>query len=105
MILYWLWKIKPYNSDTSPPSDLRAVQDGPTSITVSWSPSSDATGYRIYYGSSGGDHGNVVISDSSTDEYTLTGLKNGDTYTIHIVSTSDDGLPSGSVAANVGLGE
>ena len=72
---------------------------------MSWTPSSDVTGYRIFYDSSGGDHGNVVISDSSTDEYTLTGLKNGDIYTIHIVGTSDGALPSGNVTTKIGLGE
>ena len=37
---------------------MTAVQDGPTSITVTWTASSDATGYRISYNSSEGDSGN-----------------------------------------------
>ena len=88
---------------TSPPSDVTAIQDGPTSIIVSWSPSSDATGYRIDYDSIGGDSDSVVIDSGSTDEYTLTGRTNGDTYTISIVASSD--LPSESVLTVVGLGE
>ena len=89
---------------TSPPSGVTAVQTGPTSIRVSWSPSSDATGYRIDYDSSGGDSGSVTVSGGSTDMETLTGLQNGDTYTISIVALSHL-LPSESVLAmDVGLG-
>ena len=88
---------------TSPPSGVTAVQAGPTSITVSWSPSSDATGYRIDYESSGG-YGMVGVVGGSTDMETLTGLQNGDTYTISIVATSDTGLPSESVPADMSVG-
>ena len=86
---------------------MTAVQAGPTSITVSWGPSSDATGYRIDYDSSGGDSGNVTVSGGSTDNETLTGLQNGDTYTISIVATFDTVFDSESVPAdmNVGLRE
>ena len=83
-----------------------AVQEGPTSIQVSWSPPTplgDTTGYRIYY--SGGSSGSVNVSDGSTDNYLLTGLQNGDIYTISIVATSQH-LPS-EIAADmeVMLGE
>ena len=80
---------------------MTAVQTGPTSITVSWSPSSDATGYRIDYDSSGGDSGSVTVSGGSTDMETLTGLQNGD---ISIVATSDTALPSESVSADMSVG-
>ena len=90
---------------TSHPSDVTAIQDGATSIIVSWSPSSDATGYRIDYDSIGGDSNSVVTSGGSTDEYTMTNLQNGDTYTISIVATSSSDLPSESVLTVVGLGE
>ena len=66
-----------------------AVQEGLTSIRVSWSPPTplgDTTGYRIYY--SGHISGSVDVSGSSTDNYTLAGLQNGDSYTISIVATS-----------------
>ena len=84
-----------------------AVQEGPTSIRVSWSPPTplgDTTGYRIYY--SGGSSGSVNVSDGSTDNYLLTGLQNGESYTISIVATSQH-LPSESIAADmeVMLGE
>ena len=77
---------------------------GPTSIRVTWTPSSDATGYRIDYDSSGGDSDSVIVSGGSTVMETLTGLQNGDTYTISIVALSQL-LPSESVLAmDVGLG-
>ena len=75
-------------SVTSAPTDLTAVQSGPTSILVSWSPSSDATGYRIHYNSSGGHSGSETVSGGSTDHYQRTGLHNGDNYTISIVAIS-----------------
>ena len=82
----------------SVPSNVTAVQTGPTNITVSWSPSSNATGYRIDYDSSGGDSGNMTVSGGSTDEYVLTGLQNGDTYTISIVATSHSYFSSDNVS-------
>ena len=72
------------------PAGTRAVQDSPTSILVSWSPSSDATGYMIHYDSSGGHSGSETVSGGSTDSYLLTGLHNGDTYNISIAALSTD---------------
>ena len=72
----------------SVPTNLMAVQEGPTSIRVSWSPPTplgDTTGYRIYYS----DSDSVDVSGGSTDNYLLTGLQNGTTYTISIVAISD----------------
>ena len=67
---------------------MTAVQDGPTSIRVSWTPSSDAIGYRIHYTSSRGDSGSEDVSGGHSDSYTLTGLVKEDTYTISITATS-----------------
>ena len=77
-------------SDTvaSPPSDVTAVQDGPTSIRVTWTASSDATGYRIHY-TSDSDSGSETVSDGSIETHTLTGLVNGETYTISMIATSE----------------
>ena len=76
---------------------------------MSWSPPSplgDTTGYRIDYTSSDGSSDSETVSGGSTDNYLLTGLTNGDTYTITIVATSDL-FPSESVTAarTVGLRE
>ena len=89
----------------SAPTNLTAVQEGPTSIRVSWSPPSplgDTTGYRIYY--SGGSNGSEDASDGSTDNYLLTGLKNGDNYIISIVGTSQHFFSS-TVFLNVTVGK
>ena len=82
-----------------------AVQEGLTNVRVSWSPPSplgDTTGYRISY--SGGSSGSVDVSDGSTDNYLLTGLVNGASYTISIVVTSLY-LPSELVEVDIGLGK
>ena len=91
----------------SAPTNLMAVQEGPTSIRVSWSPPTplgDTTGYRILYNGSGS--GIVDVSDHSTDNYLLTGLQNKDTYNISIFAISQH-IPSQVVIADmeVTLGE
>ena len=93
-----------FPTDASPPSDVTAVQDGTTGITVTWTASSDATGYRISY-TSDSDSGSETVSDGSTETHTLTGLVNGETYTISIVGTASSPGPLRAPveAENVGL--
>ena len=82
---------------------MTAVQDGPTSILVSWSPPDplgDTTGYRIDY-TDGSSSNSVSVSDGSVNQQSVTGLNNGDTYTISIVATSVTSLPSESVEADM----
>ena len=79
------------SSDTLPPSDVTAVQAGLTNISVSWMPSSNATGYTIEYTSCRGHNGGVFVNDGYTVEYLLTELQEEDIYSISIVATS--GLP------------
>ena len=86
---------------------MTAVQSGPTSITVTWTPPSPLdgiTGYTIFY--TGGSSGSEAVSDGNTMSHTLTGLTNGQTYTISIVATTNglNGLPSAPVQVTVGLG-
>ena len=64
-----------------------AVQEGLTSIRVSWTPSSDATGYVISY-TGGGSSDSVTVSGGSTDYYLLTGLMVDASYTLSIIATS-----------------
>ena len=83
-----------------------AVQEGPTSVRVSWSPPSplgDTTGYRISY--SGGSSGSEDVSDGSTDNYLLTGLQSGASYTISIVGTSLHFNSDAIQVMNIGLGK
>ena len=72
------------------------VQESATSIRLSWSPSSDATGYIISY--TGISSGNVTVSGGFISEQLLIGLQNGVTYTISMVATSNQ-LPSARVVA------
>ena len=74
-----------------------AVQEGPTGIRVSWTPPTplgDTTGYRVFY--SGDSSGSVDVGGGSTNNHLLTGLQNGDSYSIFIVGTSEH-LPSDRV--------
>ena len=89
----------------SAPSDLTAVQTGPTSVLVSWSPPDplgDTTGYRIDY-TDGSSNDSVTVDGGSTDSHTLTSLQNGATYTISIVATSA-GIPSETVTTDMAVG-
>ena len=79
-----------------------AVQDGLTSVLVSWNPSSNATGYIISY-NTGHSSGRVAISGGSIDSHFLF-LQNRATYSISIVATSQE-LPSDAVVIDVTLGE
>ena len=85
---------------------MAGVQDGPTSIRVTWTPSDPldgVTGYRIHYATGGGSSGNVSVDGGSTDNYTLTGLTNGETYTISVTAISNT-LPSDTVMADKTVG-
>ena len=93
----------------SSPTNLTAIQEGPTSVRVSWCPPiplGDTTGYKIY--NCGTNCSSVDIRGRNTDDYLLTGLQNGVTYTISIASTSvrPQHLPSDNITAEeIGLGE
>ena len=88
---------------TGAPTNVAARQTNPTSILMSWSPSSNATGYTIHYDSSEGPSGNVSIDGGSTNSYTLENLRNGETYTMSVVATSAN-LPSQVVTADMAIG-
>ena len=84
-----------------------AVQDSLTRIRVTWTPPSplgDTTGYRISYTGGGGSSGSVAVDGSNTNSHTLTGLTNGEIYTISVMGTASSALPSAPVeAGTVGL--
>ena len=82
-----------------------AVQESLTSIRVSWTISSDATGYRISYNSSYDDsQQSVTISDGSNNTILLNNLIMKATYTISIVATSPH-FHSSTVEDHVTLSE
>ena len=102
---YHLSKLNP--PGTPPPTDVAGVQSGPTSIRVTWTspdPLDGVTGYRIHYTTGGGSSGSQTVSGGNTMTHTLTGLTNGESYTISIVGTSS-ALPSLPVQTTVGLGK
>ena len=86
----------------SAPTDLTAVQEGPISIRVSWTPSSDATGYTVSY-TGGGSSDSETVSGGSTDERLLTDLVKEASYTISIVATSSQTLPSDALVVEITL--
>ena len=89
---------------------MTAVQDGPTSIRVSWTPPSplgDTSGYRIYYTGAGGSSDSVDVDGGNTSTRTLMGLINGEIYTISVAGRSSTSgvLPSPPMSAgDVALG-
>ena len=72
---------------------MTAVQAGPTNISVSWKPSSNATGYIIEYTSCRGHNRGVLVNGGTTAKYLLTNLQKENIYSISIAATSD-GFPS-----------
>lgn len=83
-----------------------AVQESPTSIRVSWNPSSDGTGYIVHYVAKGNSNESVIVNGGSTSSCLLTGLQNGAIYTVYIkaIGTST-AFPSPSVVLlDIGLG-
>ena len=69
---------------------MTAVQDGPTSIRVTWTPPSplgDTTGYRISF-TGGGNSDSVDVRGGDTNTFLVTGLVQEATYTVSIVGTS-----------------
>ena len=98
-----------HHTGASPSSGATAVQDGPTSIRVSWTPPSplgDTSGYRIYYTGAGGSSGSVDVDGGNTNSRTLMSLTNGEIYTISVAGRSSSTvLPSPPVSAgDVALG-
>ena len=79
---------------------MTAVQNGSTSIIVTWTVSSDATGYRIHY-TSDSDSGSETVSDGSTETHTLIGLVDGETYIILILAISPTNMLRESLRVNI----
>ena len=81
---------------------MTAVQGGPTSIRVTWTPPSplgDSTGYIISFTSDSNSTGSENIDGGQTDTYTLTGLNNGETYTVSVAGTAQNKVPSSAIEA------
>ena len=81
----------------SAPTDLKVVQEGLTSVRVSWTPPDplgDTTGYRIYYtNGSGGAVGTEDVGDPRSTEFLVQGLVSGSSYSVSLQATSQH-IPS-----------
>ena len=89
----------------TPPTNITADPDGPTSIKVSWFPPASGatvTGYQIFYRS---DNNHVSVDiPASKKQHTLSKLQGGFVYTITMVTKSNH-LPStvtGPIRATLG---
>ena len=65
------------------------------SVALAWdaSPSSEVTGYRVYYGAASGNYTNSVVVGSVTTT-TISGLASGVTYFFALSAYNADGLES-----------
>ena len=88
---------------------MTVVQEGPTSISVSWSApitEGNITGYILQY-TRGVDSGCVRVNvylPASSETYTLSALEKEETYVVSIVAVSPD-LPSEPVVNEITLGK
>ncbi len=69
---------------------LRAAQ-----VTLAWDPNSepDVAGYRLYYGSAGGEFGTVINTGNVTN-FTAADLAPGSTYAFYVTCYNTSGLES-----------
>lgn len=72
---------------------------GDEEVSLSWKPSSNVTGYKVYYGTSEDNLSSTVTTDVTNA--TITDLKNGTTYYFAVAATSDgwEGKKSAIVSA------
>ena len=88
----------------SPPTNVTAVQTGPTSILVSWTPPNDAIRCRIgstHDGDGGGHISGATIFN--TGSYTFVPLQNGLTYTILSILALSGNIRSEIVTVNLDI--
>ena len=104
-IAYSLYILIKKSTNFQVPTNVTAVQIGLTSIKVSWTPPTNATGYIISY-TGGGSSDSVTVGDGSTDNYVFSGLMNGATYAISVIATSTANAAASEsvVAVDVPLG-
>ena len=78
----------------SPPSDVRASQNGLNSLLVTWTPSEgpNVTGYTVIYQQIDGKQ-NGLVAANNTDTINITGLIAGASFSIGVLANSST-LPS-----------
>src|SRR5207247_654334 len=84
------------------PTGLSATP-GNGSVSLSWSPSAGATGYRVYRGTSPGGEGASPVGTPSGASFNDTGLTNGNTYYYKVDATNPTGASPKSSEVNATL--
>jgi len=82
----------------TPPVNVRAVTQSPTSIAVTWNRVSGASSYEVYY-----ETGSMPISRISTVpgmSYTHTGLQPNTTYSYYVTAKNNAGTSDYSTRAS-----
>jgi RHS repeat-associated protein len=74
---------------------LNSATAGDKQVSLSWSASAGATGYKIYYGTTPGEYGTPVSAGNVTAS-TVTGLTNGTVYYFAVSATNTSGESSRS---------
>ena len=84
------------------PINLKAIQSGPSSFRVFWTPPATVTGYQVYWSGEGGYDSGNMSAGAEDRAVTITGRTPGLTYDITIVALSDH-LPSPAATVMVTL--
>jgi fibronectin type 3 domain-containing protein len=82
----------------TPPAGLNVYGRTAESVSLSWNPVAEATGYTVYKGSAP-DAVNGYVAAVSSTSYTVTGLQPDTSYyfAVSSVNSSGESLPSGAV--------
>ena len=73
------------------PSDLRLTALGGTGLTISWSASNGATGYRVYLSRNGAGPERYGDFGASTTSAAIRGLSEGISYTVYVTAFNSHG--------------
>jgi cellulose 1,4-beta-cellobiosidase len=83
----------------SAPTGVTATVSG-SSIVISWTAVSNATGYSVYRGTTSGGEGTTAIGTSTTTSYTDSSVTAGTTYYYTVKATSSTSASGASNEAN-----
>lgn len=81
----------PLASAPNPPTGLTATPGG-GAVALSWTASSNATSYQVWYGITGIGSYHEATSTVTATSYTVTGLSNGTSYTFYVTASNSNGI-------------